>query len=154
MLYQLNALPFHEELTIYRLKCSSLQITPKAKMKGQKRSLLSHWDARQQHLLFHKSLMGTSLVGQGVRHQAPNAEGPGSIPGHGTGSHRLQLRVPTTRTPRSQINKCFLKIIIKSLMDKKSCWGHLSEAGDYLRDEFPISSLVWYIQLQSQLEVD
>ena len=39
-------------------------------------------------------------------------------------------------------------------MDKKQCLGHLSEAGDYLRDEFPISSLVWYIQLQSQLEVD
>ena len=154
MLYQVNALPFHEELTIYRLKCSSLQITSKAKMKGQKRSLLSHWDARQQHFLFHKSLMGTSLVGQGVRLQAPNAEGPGSIPGHGNGSHRLQLRVPTTRTPCSQINTCFLKIIIKSSMDKKPCWGHLSEAGDYLRDEFPISSLVWYIQLQSQLEVD
>ena len=45
MLYQVNALPFHEELTIYRLKCSSLQITSNAKMKGQKRSLLSHWDA-------------------------------------------------------------------------------------------------------------
>ena len=38
-------------------------------------------------------------------------------------------------------------------MDKKWCWGHLSEADDYLRDKFPISSLVWYIQLQSQLEV-
>ena len=38
-------------------------------------------------------------------------------------------------------------------MDKKRYWGHLSEAGDYLRDEFPISSLVWYIWLQSQLEV-
>ena len=38
-------------------------------------------------------------------------------------------------------------------MDKKWCWGHLSEAGDHLRDEFPISSLVWYIQLQIQLEV-
>lgn len=37
-------------------------------------------------------------------------------------------------------------------MDKKLCWGHLSEAGDYLRNESPISSLVWYIMLQSQLE--
>ena len=46
MLYQVNTLPFHEELIIYRLKCASLQINSKAKMKGQKRSLLSHWDAR------------------------------------------------------------------------------------------------------------
>ena len=38
-------------------------------------------------------------------------------------------------------------------MDKKWCWGHLSEADDYWRDKFPISSLVWYIRLQSQLEV-
>ena len=84
MLYQVNALPFHEELTIYKLKCASLQITSKAKMKGQKRSLLSHWDARQQHLLFQKSLMGTSLVGQWIRLQAPNAGSLGSIPGQGT----------------------------------------------------------------------
>ena len=84
MLYQVNTLPFHEELIIYRLKCASLQITSKAQIKGQKRSLLSHWDARQQHLLLHKSLMGTSLVGQGVRLQAPNAGGLGSIPGQGT----------------------------------------------------------------------
>lgn len=148
MLHQVNALPFHEGLTIYRLKCSSLQTTSKAKMKGRKRSLLSHWDARQQHLLFQKSLMGTSLVGQWIRLQVPHAGGLGQ----GTWSHMLQLRVPTTRTPCNQINRCFLKIIIKSLMDKKWSWGHLSEGGDYLRDKFPISSLVWYIRLQRQLE--
>ena len=153
MLYQLNALPFHEELTIYRLKCSSLQITSKAKMKGWKRSLLPHWDGTQQQLLFQKSLMRTPLVDQGLWLQAPNAGGPGSTPGQGPSSHMLQLRVPTTKTARSQINKCFKKIITKSLMDKKLCWGHLSEAGEYLKDESPISSLVWYIMLQSQLEV-
>ena len=38
-------------------------------------------------------------------------------------------------------------------MDKKLCWGHLSEAGEYLKDESPVSSLVSYIMLQSQLEV-
>ena len=37
-------------------------------------------------------------------------------------------------------------------MDKQLCWGHLSEAGEYLRNESPISSLVWYILLQSQPE--
>ena len=84
MFYQVNTLPFHEELTIYRLKCSSLQITSKAKMKGWKRSFLSQWDARYEHLLFQKSLMGTSLVGQWIRLQAPNAGGLGSIPGQGT----------------------------------------------------------------------
>ena len=84
MLYQVNTLPFHEELTIYRLKCSSLQITSKAKMKGRKRSLPSHWDARWQHLLFQKSLMGTSLVGQWIRLQVPNVGSLGSIPGEGT----------------------------------------------------------------------
>ena len=84
MVYQVNALPFHEELTIYKLKCASLRITSKTKIKGQKRSLLSHWDARWQHLLFQKSLMGTFLVGQWIRFQAPSAGGLGSIPGQGT----------------------------------------------------------------------
>ena len=36
---------------------------------------------------------GTSLVVQWLRLHAPNAEGPGSIPGQGTRSHILQLRV-------------------------------------------------------------
>lgn len=51
----------------------------------------------------------------------PRQGGPGSIPGQGTSSHMLKLRVPTTKTPRSPINKCFKKIITKSLMDKKLC---------------------------------
>ena len=38
-------------------------------------------------------------------------------------------------------------------MDKKLCWGHLSEAGEYLKDESPVSSLVLYRMLQSQLDV-
>ena len=38
-------------------------------------------------------IMGTSLVVQCLRLCAPNAEDPGSIPGQGTRSHRLQLRL-------------------------------------------------------------
>ena len=38
--------------------------------------------------------LGTSLVIQGLRIHTPNASGMGLIPGQGTGSHMLQLRVP------------------------------------------------------------
>ena len=38
-------------------------------------------------------LMENSLVAQRLRLHAPNARGPGSIPGQGTRSHMLQLRV-------------------------------------------------------------
>ena len=40
-----------------------------------------------------KIMYGTSLVLQWLRLQAPNAGGPGSVPGQGTRSHVLQLRV-------------------------------------------------------------
>ena len=40
-----------------------------------------------------KTLGGTSLVVQWLRLRAPNAGGLGSIPGQGTRSHMLQLRV-------------------------------------------------------------
>ena len=40
------------------------------------------------------SKTGTSLVVQWLRLHAPNAGGPGSIPGQGTRSHMLQLSVP------------------------------------------------------------
>ena len=58
--------------------------------------------------------MGASLVVQWLRLPAPNAGGPGSIPGQGTRSHMLQLKTPhtaakipcaTTKTQHSQINK-------------------------------------------------
>ena len=65
--------------------------------------------------------MGTSLVVQWLRIRAPNAGGPGSIPGQGTRSrmlqlraHMLQLKDPTcatkipraaTKTRGSQISK-------------------------------------------------
>ena len=39
------------------------------------------------------SSRGTSLVAQWIRLCAPNAGGPGSIPGQGTRSHMPQLRV-------------------------------------------------------------
>ena len=38
-------------------------------------------------------MKGTSMVVQWLRLHTPNAEGPGSIPGQGTRSHMLQLRV-------------------------------------------------------------
>ena len=38
-----------------------------------------------------KLFRGASLVVQWLRHEAPNAGGPGSIPGQGTRFHVLQL---------------------------------------------------------------
>ena len=37
---------------------------------------------------------GTSLVAQWLRLRAPNAGGPGSIPGQGTRAHVPQLKIP------------------------------------------------------------
>ena len=60
------------------------------------------------------SSWGTSLEVQRLRFHAPNAGGPGSIPGQGTRSHVLQLKISraATKVPRaatetqcSQINK-------------------------------------------------
>ena len=46
---------------------------------------------------------GTSLLVQWLRLQAPNAGGLGLIPGHGTRSHRLQLRIcmPQLKIPHA-----------------------------------------------------
>jgi len=41
--------------------------------------------------------LGISLAIQWLRLHPPNAEGPGSIPGQGTGSHMLQLRAHMTQ---------------------------------------------------------
>ena len=53
--------------------------------------------------------MGTSLVVQWLRLQAPNAVGQGSIPGQGTRSHmpqrRLKILWAATKTQHNQINK-------------------------------------------------
>ena len=51
------------------------------------------------------SFIGTSLVVQQLRLCAPNAGGPGSIPGQGTRSHMLQLKVlhATTKDPTYQL---------------------------------------------------
>ena len=43
-------------------------------------------------------LTGTSLVVQWLRLCAPNAGGPGSIPGQGTGSCMQQLKDPACRS--------------------------------------------------------
>ena len=39
------------------------------------------------HHISHETFPGTSLVAQWLRLRAPNAGGPGSIPGQGTRSH-------------------------------------------------------------------
>ena len=51
--------------------------------------------------------METSLVVQWLQLLAPNAEGPGSIPGQGTRSHILQLKIPRalTKTQHVQMSK-------------------------------------------------
>ena len=46
---------------------------------------------------------GTSLVVPWLRLRAPSAGGLGLIPGQGTRSHMLQLRVPCAATKRSKI---------------------------------------------------
>ena len=46
---------------------------------------------------------GTSLLVQWLRICAPNAEGPGLIPGQGTGSHMLKLRVCMPHLKRSHM---------------------------------------------------
>ena len=53
------------------------------------------------------SVAGASLVVQWLRVRAPNAGGPCSIPGQGTSSHTLQLKIPpaTIRMQYTQINK-------------------------------------------------
>ena len=47
------------------------------------------------------------MVVQWLRLCAPNAGGPGSTPGQGTGSHMVQLKIlrATTKTKHSQINE-------------------------------------------------
>ena len=59
---------------------------------------------------------GTSLVVQWLRLRAPSAGGLGSIPGRGTRSHMLQLKIlhASTKNGHSQINK-----IIKKKKKKK-----------------------------------
>ena len=49
--------------------------------------IFSHVSLLSGCLLKKNVYSGTSLVGQWLRHRAPNAGGPGSIPGQGTRSH-------------------------------------------------------------------
>ena len=53
----------------------------------------------------------TSLVFQWLRHWAPNAGGPGSIPGEGTRSRMPQLKIAhaMNKTRHSQISKYITK---------------------------------------------
>ena len=56
---------------------------------------------------------GTSLVVEWLRLCAPNSGGLGSIPGQGTTSHTLQLKIQhaTTKTWHSQINQSVNKYL-------------------------------------------
>ncbi|TEA30144.1 hypothetical protein DBR06_SOUSAS4810005, partial [Sousa chinensis] len=54
-----------------------------------------------------KSVARTSLVVQWLRLHAPNAGGPGLIPGRGTRSHILQLRL---RMPQLKIPHAATKV--------------------------------------------
>ena len=58
------------------------------------------------------SPLGTSLVVQWLKRLAPNAEGPGLIPGWGTRSRIPRIPSAATNTWHSQINKYFLKKIV------------------------------------------
>ena len=66
---------------------------------------------------------GTSLVVQWLKLHTHSAGGLGLIPGQGTRSHTLQLKIPhaTTKTQHSQI-KIFLKP-----KGKKRGWGKYTE---------------------------
>ena len=62
-----------------------------------------HSHAIRQENSNNKDIHGTYLVVQWVRLHAPNAGGPGLIPGRGTRSRMLQLRVcmPQLRSPHA-----------------------------------------------------
>ena len=77
-----------------------------------------------------KVYRGTSLVVPWLRFHAPNAEGPGSIPGQGTRSHMPQIRVfllylkipnVATKTQYSQNKK--LIFLRKVIWGPVACWG-------------------------------
>ena len=57
---------------------------------------------------FQNNRLGTSLVVQWLRLSGPNPGGLGSIPGQGTGSHMLQLKIlcAATTTWAHQVNEC------------------------------------------------
>ena len=70
---------------------------------AQKTFLMS----RNRKSLINKGPPGTSLVVQWLRFHAPNAAGPGLIPGQGTRSYMLQLKTlhAATKTQCGQISK-------------------------------------------------
>ena len=63
------------------------------------------------HLHTKMLILGTSLVVQRLRLCAPSAGGLGSIPGQGSRSHTLWLKIPhaATKIQFDQIKICFLK---------------------------------------------
>ena len=75
------------------------------KLSGLKSTMYVHPNAHSNTIY---NSQGTSLVVQWVRHHAPNAGGPGSIPGRGTRSHMhaaTKKPAATTKIWSSQIKK-------------------------------------------------
>ena len=77
--------------------------------------------------MYTVKIIGSSLVVQWLRLQAPNAGGSGLIPGQGTGSHMpqvrvhmLQLKISHAATKRSQI-KQYTFFFKRNLYAKKIC---------------------------------
>ena len=70
----------------------------------------SKW-IRDLNLQAKTMISGTSLVAQWLRLHAPNVGGPGLIPGLGTESHILQLKIQHAATENqcAKINKLNIK---------------------------------------------
>ena len=58
------------------------------------------WD---RYFIILRKYFRTFLVVQWLKLHAPNAEGPGLIPGQGTRSHISQLKIPHTATKKKKI---------------------------------------------------
>ena len=70
---------------------------------------------------------------------APNAGGPGSIPGRGTRSHMLQLKIlhAATKTWHSQVNK-YIFFLMENILQNTCCQNmsvilkKILSIGDYI----------------------
>ena len=85
--------------------CNEDPAQPKVEEKIIKKTL--ELNEFENNIYMLKLFHGASLVVQWLRLRAPNAGGPGSIPGQETRFHVLQLKIPcaATRTCSSQINR-------------------------------------------------
>ena len=100
--FKLSKMNFRNFGVLEEKKMETLWINVGQTFKNQK-CILYHLD----EICIRKKRGGASLVVQWLRLCAPNAGGPGSIPGQGTRSCMPQLKIPSaaTKTQCSQINK-------------------------------------------------